>query len=89
MTVYEISNIEHCTVTPVGNIGYRIIANEGWSIHLNDGDEETLNLWKGAVVLLADYDFSQVEIREVAELPEEAEICAVGYYKEAENENIS
>lgn len=77
MTVYEISNIEHCTVTPVGNMGYRIIANEGWYIHLNDGDEETSNLWKGAVVLLADYDFSKVEIRAEADLPESAEINAL------------
>lgn len=75
MTVYEIPNIEHCTVTPVGTLGYRIIANEGWYIHLNNGVEDTANVWKGAVVLLANDDFTMVEIRAEADLPEGAEIC--------------
>lgn len=74
MTVYEIPNIEHCTVTPIANM-FRIIAHEGWYIHLNDGDEETANIWKGAVILLATDDFSMVEIRAEADLPEGAEIC--------------
>lgn len=77
MTVNEIPNIEHCTVTPVGDpaIAYRINSLAGWYIHLNDGDEETANIWKGAVILPAGYDFSQVEIRAEADLPEGAEIC--------------
>lgn len=77
MTVYEIPNIEHCTVTPTGNpvVGYLIVANEGWYIHLNDGDEETANLYKGAVGLLATYPFEQVQIVAKADLPENAEIC--------------
>ncbi len=64
MTVYDIPNIEHCSVHPVGNppIGYRIISEDGWYIHLNDGDEETANLYKWAVVLPATYPFEQVEI---------------------------
>jgi hypothetical protein len=76
MTVYEIPNIEHCTVRPLGNpvIMYRITANEGWYIHLNDGDEETANHWTGEVGLLATTDFSIVEIRAEADLPEGAEI---------------
>jgi hypothetical protein len=76
MTVYEIPNIEHCTVTPVGNpaVMYRITAHEGWYIHLNDGDENTANIYKGAVVLMANRDFSEVEIIPESELPEDAEI---------------
>ena len=76
MTVYEIPNIEHCTVTPMvnGNM-FRIITNEGWYIHLNDGNEDTANVWKTAVILQATYDFSIVEIRAAADLPENAEIC--------------
>lgn len=76
MTVYEIPNIEHCTVTPmVNNTVFRIVSNEGWYIHLNDGVEDTVNVWKTAVILRSDYDFSQVEIRAEADLPEGAEIC--------------
>jgi hypothetical protein len=76
MTVYDIPNIEHCTVTPKANGAmYLIVANEGWYIHLNDGIEDTENLWKGAVGLSANYDFTQVEIRAEADLPEGAEIC--------------
>jgi hypothetical protein len=54
---------------------FRIVSNEGWYIHLNDGNEETENIWKGAVILQATYDFSLVEIRAYADLPEDAEIC--------------
>jgi hypothetical protein len=75
MTVYEIPNIEHCDVTMPTSRRYLIRAHEGWYIHLNDGDEETANIWKGAVGLMTDYDFSQVEIRAEADLPEGAEIC--------------
>lgn len=79
MTVYEIPNISHCDVVPVqsGNtvLGYTITAHDGWYIHLNDGNEETANAWKGAVLLLASYDFSLVEIRAEADLPEDAVIC--------------
>ena len=75
MTVYEIPNIEHCTVTPVGTVGYRITAHEGWYIHLHNGVEDTVNVWKGAVILPATTDFSIVEIRAEADLPEGAEIC--------------
>jgi hypothetical protein len=76
MTVYEIPNIDHCVVTPVANGRmYRIVSNDGWYIHLNDGDEETANLYKTAVALLATFDFSLVEIVAAADLPENAEIC--------------
>lgn len=76
MTVYEIPNIEHCTVEEIGSpaIGYRITAHTGWYIHLNDGNEDTANVYKGAVALLANRDFSQVEIVPESELPEDAEI---------------
>lgn len=75
MTVYEIPNIEHCTVEPmVGGLMFRITAHEGWYIHLNDGPEDTANVYKGAVILRADRDFSTVEIVPESELPEDAEI---------------
>ena len=77
MTVNEIPNINHCTIEEIGNPAfmYRIIANEGWYIHLNDGIEDTANVYKGAVVLNTAYDFSKVEIVPESELPEDAEIC--------------
>lgn len=77
MTVYDIPNIEHCTITTMLNgTMYKIVASEGYYIHLNDGDEETANDWKGIAILSVNYDFSQVEIRAAADLPEGAEICA-------------
>lgn len=80
MTINEIPNIEHCTVVPVGNpaIAYRVTADEGWYIHLHNGVEDTVNIWKGAVILILPYDFSIVEIRAEAVLPEDAEICGGG-----------
>lgn len=79
MTVYEIPNIEHCTVTEVASGRmYRIVANEGWYIHLNDGIEDTANIYKGAVVLPVNYNFEQVEIIPESELPEGAEILGAG-----------
>lgn len=79
MTVYEIPNIEHCDVIPLMSgdtiIAYRIYSHEGWYIHLNDGVEDTENIWKSAVVLRSAYNFEQVEIRAEADLPEGAEIC--------------
>jgi hypothetical protein len=74
MTVYEIPNIEHCDVRALGTVGFRIIAHEGWYIHLNDGDEETANNWTREVGLPASADFSIVEIRAEADLPDGAEI---------------
>lgn len=77
MTVYEIPNIEHCTIEEIGSpaIMYRIRSNEGWYIHLNNGVEDTVNVWKTVVALLANDDFSMVEIRAEADLPAGAEIC--------------
>ena len=75
MTVYEIPNIENCTVESMaGGRMFRITANEGWYIHLNDGDEETANYYKTVVALLATYPFEQVQIIPESELPEDAEI---------------
>jgi hypothetical protein len=73
MTVYEIPNINHCTVEEMASGRmYRITANEGWYIHVNfEGNE---NIYKGAVILSATYDFTTVEIISENELPEGAEI---------------
>lgn len=73
MTVYEIPNIEHCTVTLIGSM-YRIVANDGWYIHIIYGDEAVDNIYKGAVILQSTFDFSTVEIIPESELPEGAEI---------------
>lgn len=75
MTVYEIPNIEHCNVELFSTLGYRITAHEGWYIHLNNGVEDTQNVWKTVVILWNNYDFSTVEIRSEADLPPDAEIC--------------
>ena len=74
MTVYDIPNIEHCTVTLIANM-YKIVSHEGWYIHLNNGIEDTANVWKGAVILQPTYDWSIVEIRAFEDLPPDAEIC--------------
>lgn len=75
MTVYEIPNIEHCTVEEIENpvIMYRICSNEGWYIHLTQSEEL---MFKTAVALRYDYDFSTVQIVEEADLPPDAEIYA-------------
>lgn len=86
MTVYEIPNINHCTVTEMASGRmYRIISNEGWYIHLNDGIEGSENVYKTAVILQATYPFEQVEIVPESELPEGAEICGGGN----ENEEVT
>lgn len=75
MTVYEIPNIEHCTVEEIGNpvIMYRICSNDGWYIHLAQAEDL---IYKGAVALRYDFDFSTVQIVAEADLPPDAEICA-------------
>lgn len=81
MTVYEIPNIEHCDVIPVGTIGFRVNAHSGWYIYQADNipgtDEEgnPTKVYRTATFLRADYDFSMVEITAEADLPENAEIC--------------
>lgn len=73
MTVYEIPNIEHCNVEPIGNpaIGYRVSTHEGWCIHTTAHEE---NEYTRAIAIRADYDMSTIEIVEIATLPEDAEI---------------
>ena len=80
MTVYDIPNIEHCDVSSVGTIGYRLVAHEGWYIHQADnvpGIDENGNptkVYKTIAILWNNYDFSKVEITAEADLPENAEI---------------
>ena len=82
MTVYEIPNIEHCDVTPIGTMGYRLIAHEGWYIYRADSlpggtEENPTKIYQGAAILRNDYDFSLVEICAEADLPADAEIRGV------------
>jgi hypothetical protein len=82
MTVYDIPNIEHCDVSMVGTVLYRIVAHPGWYIYQADNipgvDPETGNptkVYRGMAVLRTDYDFSLVEITAEADLPDNAQIC--------------
>lgn len=80
MTVYDIPNIEHCDVTMLGTIGYRIFAHEGWYIYQADNipggtEENPTKIYRTAVILFTNYDFSLVEITAAADLPDNAEIC--------------
>ena len=69
MTVYD---LQHVTVTPVANGRmYLIVSDEGWYIHLPTHEEL---VYKTAVGLSADYDFSTVQIVAEADLPEGAVI---------------
>ena len=81
MTVYDIPNIEHCDVSMIGTVLYRIVCHEGWYIHQQDNspgiDEEgnPTKIYKTIAILRTDYDFSTVEITAEADLPDNAEIC--------------
>lgn len=78
MTVYEILNIEHCTVTPMFNGGmFKIEANPGWYICLHEeteGDDSNVTSWTTLVFLQSSYNFAQIEILAEEDLPEGAEI---------------
>ena len=84
MTIYDIPNIEHCDVTPIGTIGWRVVAHESWYIYQADNipgtDDEgnPTKVYRGAALLRTDYDFSLVEITAEADLPNNAEIYGVG-----------
>lgn len=81
MTVYDIPNIEHCDIVPVGTIAYRIIAHPGWYIYKANnpvGEDENGNptkLYQGIAIVSVNFDFSLVEITAEADLPDNAEIC--------------
>lgn len=73
MTVYEIPNIEHCTVEEIGNpaLMYRIRTNEGWVIHLPTYED---NVYSTVIALRNNYDFSTVQILPVSSLDGDYEI---------------
>lgn len=81
MTIYEIPNIEHCDVSAIGTIGYRVFAHEGWYIHKStdlDGIDENGNptkVYKTVALIGVNEDMSGIEITAEADLPENAEIC--------------
>lgn len=70
MTVYEIPNV---TVEQIGNpaIGYKITANEGYCIHLPTHQE---NEYATVIGVRATYDFSQVQVLLISDLPEGSEV---------------
>ena len=73
MTVYEIPNIENCSVEEIGDpvIGYRIITNEGWVIKLPQYEE---NVYSTAIAVRAAFDFSTVQILPISSLEGDYEI---------------
>lgn len=77
MTVFEVPNIEHCTIYAIGNpaVMYRVTAGDGWWLYLNDGDEANANLYQKVKVLRADRDWSQLEVVAEADLPPDAELA--------------
>ena len=81
MTIYDIPNIEHCDVTPIGTVGWRVSAHDGWYIHkstdLPSMDEEgnTTIIYRTYVAIRNTEDLSGIEIVAEADLPANAEIC--------------
>ena len=75
MTVYEVPNIEHVTVTPVGDpaVAYRLTAHTGWWLHLVDPDSEEAPLYKRSMALSASRDWSDLQVVADADLPPDAE----------------
>lgn len=90
MTIYEVKNIDKCTVKEIGSpvIFYRLTANEGYLIRRNDeitvevineGTEEeerieSINYWKPATMLRADENPALLEIAAAADMPADAAI---------------
>lgn len=81
MTIYDIPNIEHCDVTPIGTVGWRVAAHEGWYIHKStdplgeDADGNPTILYRTYVAIRNTEDLSGIEIVAEADLPANAEIC--------------
>lgn len=82
MTVYDIPNIEHCDVAPIGSLNYRLICHEGWYVYLPthfpglDENGNPTKVYKTVAIFRTDYDFSTIEITAEADLPDNAQICA-------------
>lgn len=64
MTIYDIQNIDKCSVEEIGNplIFYRITTNEDWLIYCNENDENVNNIWKTVTLLRVDEDPSIIQI---------------------------
>lgn len=80
MTIYDIPNIEHCTVTAIGTVAHRIVCNDGWYIHKSTdpagGTEENPTvIYQTVAIVYASEDLSGIEIVAEADLPDNAEIC--------------
>lgn len=81
MTVYDIPNIEHCTVRAISDTVFRVNTHEGWYIHKStdpNGVDENGNptiLYHTATVIRTSEDLTGIEIVAEADLPANAEIC--------------
>ena len=83
MTVYDIPNIDKCTVEELGNpvVGYRIRANDDYCIHTaNHAD----NVFARIIIIGINYNMSTIQILPIADLPADAEIH--GEVKEPDHE---
>lgn len=81
MDIYDVPNIEHCDVSNIGTMGWRVNAHEGWYIHKStdpDGVDENGNVTKlyFTVALIRNTEnLAGIEIVAEADLPGNAEIC--------------
>ena len=81
MDIYDIPNIEHCDVSNIGTMGWRVVAHEGWYIHKStdlNGEDENGNptkIYRGIALIRNTEDLSGIEITAEADLPSNAEIC--------------
>lgn len=81
MDIYDIPNIEHCDVSNIGTMGWRVIAHDGWYIHkstdpggVDENGDVTKRYFTVALIRNTE-DLSGIEITAEADLPSNAEIC--------------
>lgn len=81
MDIYDIPNIEHCDVSPIGTSGWRVFAHEGWYIHKPtdlpgvDADGNPTIIYRTVAIIRNTENLAGIEIIAEADLPENAEIC--------------
>lgn len=84
MTIYDIPNIEHCDVSAVGAMGWRVSAHSGWYIHksttpdIEDENGNSKKVYHTFVAIHISEDLTGIEIIPESELPDNAEICGGG-----------
>lgn len=76
MTINDIPNINNCEIEEIGIpvFAIRIRTKDGWRIHLDNGVEDSENLYKKVAILILPYDFSKVKIISENDIPDSLEI---------------